>query len=101
MSLVAPLSLLSDAVYLKEKFYEGEDGAAGTLFGKDREAYVRAAYVDVYDIISKKIDDKNNNVYDDEAFQRQLLLVLRGSSGVGKSTFLNYLIARLMGRKEK
>ena len=96
----APLSLLEDAVELKEKFYDGEHGAVGTLFGKDREGYVRKAYVDVFNIISNLIADKNANVYNENASQRELLVVIRGSSGVGKSTFLAYLLARLMGRKK-
>jgi hypothetical protein len=43
---VAPLSFLADAVNAGEGYFQ-QDGKAGTMFGKEKEAFVRHAYVEL------------------------------------------------------
>jgi adenylate kinase family enzyme len=54
--------------------------------------------VDLSDIIIGSIDDKYK---DENTSDNMLPLILRGSSGIGKSTFLAYLIAKLMSNERE
>jgi hypothetical protein len=94
---VAPLSFLTDAVDASEGYFQ-QEGEAGTLFGKGKEAYVRQSYVEVSNKLIGMIEAKYK---DAETAKRALLIILRGSSGVGKSTFLAYVLAKLMSKKRK
>jgi hypothetical protein len=78
---VAPLSFLTDAVHDFDTFFE-RDGEADTLFGLVHEAFVRPVYVDISEIIIRSIDDKYKT--ENMANNKLLLLILCGSSGIGK-----------------
>jgi hypothetical protein len=56
----------------------------GSLFAKD--AYIRKEYVEIYDLIK---DRKK------EIGEESVKALVRGSSGIGKSAFLRYLLARI------
>lgn len=54
----------------------------GEMFADD--AFVRKEYVEIYDLIRTAFDEEKNRV-----------ALVRGSSGIGKSAFLQYLVARI------
>jgi len=92
---VAPLSFLTDAVEDPDRFLC--DGTTGT-FGLQNEAVVRPVYVDLSGVIIDAIESKYK---DENTANNKLLVILRGSSGIGKSTYLAYLIAQLMKNTRK
>eukprot|EP00978_Attheya_sp_CCMP212_P019038 scaffold52857_cov33-Attheya_sp.AAC.2 len=94
---VAPLSFLTDAVDASEGYFQ-QECKVGTLFGNGKEAYVRQSYVEVSNKLIGMIEAKYN---DEEKVNRALLIVLCGSSRVGKSMFLAYVLAKLMSKKRK
>jgi len=55
----------------------------GTLFAAD--AFIRQEYVEIYELIQKKFQSQGG----------QRTALVRGSSGTGKSAFLQYLVARI------
>ena len=85
--------------FLEEAARHGADAnyfdSGITSFGLQKEAFVREAYMDITDCIeqSHTKSKKKGSVWH--------LVVIRGSSGVGKSVFLGYLLAmcRLGGTK--
>ena len=56
---------------------------SGTLFAAD--AFIRQEYVEIYELIQKKFQSQGG----------QRTALVRGSSGTGKSAFLQYLVARI------
>jgi hypothetical protein len=83
----APLSFLQDALKAAQSDNSFNLTAIGKPFGSAREAYVRQCYEDV--------GQKINGVLNSDTEKKRKLFVLRGSSGVGKSTFLAYGLVRL------
>ena len=88
---VAPLSFLADAV-------EAEEGTKfnviniGLPFGKNKEAYARACYEEILaDIHASRKEFRTAT----KPAKAAMLFVVAGSSGIGKSTFLAYFIARM------
>lgn len=84
---VAPLSFLREAAVYADSY---QMNGAGNTFGLRGEAYVRQCYDDFCLIVNEALQEREKEVY---ATKR--LFVVRGSSGVGKSTFLGYTIASL------
>ena len=85
----APLSFLQDAVKAAQSDSSFNITEIGEPFGLFKEAYARQCYEDVVGKIGAVL---NSNT---EA--KKQLFILRGSSGVGKSTFLAYGLVRLRG----
>jgi hypothetical protein len=83
----APLSFLGDAVKAAQSNSSFSLTKVSEPFGLAKEAYARQCYEDV----AQKIGGVLNSNTED----RKQLFVLRGSSGVGKSTFLAYGLVRL------
>jgi hypothetical protein len=83
---VTPMSFLEDAVQLSS--LEFNLTAVNKPFGKSREAYARKSYEEIVLTINRKRKEffKSN--------RRSMAFIIRGSSGVGKSTFLGYVISR-------
>lgn len=84
----APLSFLVDAVKAAQSNSSFNTTEVGDPFGLAKEAYVRQCYEDIVQSIN---DVLNANIED----KKKQLFVIRGSSGVGKSTFLAYALVRL------
>ena len=61
---------------------DGDLTEASLLFAKD--AFIRNEYVEIYDLIRERFAEKIGGT-----------ALVRGSSGVGKSAFLQYLVARI------
>ena len=55
-------------------------------FGKD--AFIQNEYAEIYDLIRKSLAERADT-------GRRTVAWVRGSTGVGKSTFLQYLVARI------
>lgn len=81
---VAPKSFLVEAAEAKGFTI----GAVGETFGREGEAYVRQCYAEVLNEIQKAWDKSAKEG------QKSMLAVVQGSSGIGKSTFLAYLLAQ-------
>jgi hypothetical protein len=81
---VAPYSFLKEAVESggDEGYFEG------SRFGILKEAFVRRDYRGIFRLIEKKWLDSTAEG------KPTTLVIIRGSSGVGKSVFLAYLLAR-------
>jgi ABC-type dipeptide/oligopeptide/nickel transport system ATPase subunit len=86
----APLSFLQDAVKAAQSDSSFNLTVIGKPFGSVKEAYARQCYEDVAQKIAGVL--KSNTE------KKKQLFVLRGSSGVGKSTFLAYGLVRLRKR---
>lgn len=84
----APLSFLVDAIKAAQSNSSFNTTEVGDPFGLAKEAYVRQCYEDIVQSIN---DVLNANIED----KKKQLFVIRGSSGVGKSTFLAYALVRL------
>ena len=89
-----PLSFLEDAVCAAQKnnplHYLTN---VGKPFGRYREAYVRSCYEDIVQSIGEHLPTgKATQIAKDE--MRMKLFIIRGSSGIGKSTFLAYFLVR-------
>lgn len=85
----APLSFLDDAVKAAQSDSSFNMTEIGAAFGLVKEAFARQCYEDVAKKIAGVLYANTEN--------RKQLFVLRGSSGVGKSTFLAYALVRLRG----
>jgi hypothetical protein len=92
INYVAPLSFLGDSVEAALKNRNFNITKVGGSFGIAKEAYVRRCYEDIVRAILVIF---NANRDRDPDLKRAMLFVIRGSSGVGKSTFLGYFIVRL------
>jgi hypothetical protein len=88
---VAPLSFLEDAVRAAQANDNFNITKIGESFGMVKEAYARSCYEDIVQAIVM-IFKKNRKRDRDQ--KRAMLFIIRGSSGIGKSTFLAYFIAR-------
>lgn len=62
--------------------------SSSVLFAKD--AFIRKEYVEIYDLIREKFAETSDEDGD--------TALIRGSSGVGKSAFLQYLVARIKNK---
>jgi hypothetical protein len=83
---VTPMSFLEDAVQLSSADFNLT--GSNKPFGKNREAYARKSYEEILLTINSKRKEffKSN--------RRSMAFIIRGSAGVGKSTFLGYAISR-------
>lgn len=87
---VAPLSFLVDAA-TSDSF-----NITNTRhpFGKDLEAYARLSYEEIAKLIVQERKQCRDKLKKEGVNIRSTLFVIRGSSGVGKSTFLAYFMGR-------
>lgn len=88
---VAPLSFLVDAVNSGNSF---NITSTRKPFGNNLEAYVRPCYERILQFIlqTRKACIKKRN--QNHLHRRSTLFIIRGSSGIGKSTFLAYFVGR-------
>jgi hypothetical protein len=91
---VAPLSFLEDAVRAAQANESFNITKSGESFGMVKEAYARSCYEDIVQAIVMKFK-KNRKRDRDRDQKRSMLFIIRGSLGIGKSTFLAYFIVRL------
>jgi hypothetical protein len=84
---IAPLSFLREAAIYADNY---QMNGAGNTFGLRGEAYVRQCYNDFYGVLYEALQEMEK-----ETYATKRLFVIRGSLGVGKSTFLGYTIASL------
>jgi hypothetical protein len=84
---IAPLSFLREAAIYADNY---QMNGAGNTFGLRGEAYVRQCYNDLLGALNEALQEREK-----ETYATKRLFVIRGSSGVGKSTFLGYTIAYL------
>lgn len=85
---VAPISFITGAVESRDTTEFNITGV-GKSFGNNHEAFARECYeelaTEIYERRSKDLSNERN----------ASLFVIAGSSGVGKSTFLAYFVARM------
>lgn len=85
---VAPISFITGAVESRDTTEFNITGV-GESFGNNHEAFVRECYEDlatgIYELRSEDVSKESN----------ASLFIIAGSSGVGKSTFLAYFVARM------
>ena len=88
---VAPLSFLVDAVHSGNSF---NISSARAPFGNNLEAYVRPCYESILEVILQTrkacVEKRRKN----DLPWRSTVFIIRGSSGIGKSTFLGYFVGR-------
>ena len=89
---VAPLSFLIDAVNSDNFFSITRTRAP---FGNNLEAYVRPCYEGFLQLILQKRKECLDKLRKNHQLKRSTLFVIRGSSGIGKSTFLAYFMGRV------
>ena len=87
---VAPLSFLLDAA--DKSFIIPKK--TRRPFGKNGEAYMRPCYAKIFNLILEKRKEFYGNRRRSGLTKRKTLFVIRGSSGIGKSTFTSYLIGK-------
>lgn len=63
-------------------------------FGVSKEAYLRPCYEDIVKCIAKQLPKE---IIENEV--KAKLFIIRGSSGIGKSTFLAYFLLWFRGEK--
>jgi hypothetical protein len=73
-------------VWVEGPFPEDSLSTAGSLFGVDRSWFVRESYVRLFD-----------DIFKDTAHRVQ---IVNGTAGIGKSSFLMYVLARMSSRKK-
>lgn len=88
---VAPLSFLIDAANSDNLFNITRTRAR---FGNNLEAYVRPCYEGFLQLILRKRKECLDKLRKNHQQKRSTLFVIRGSSGIGKSTFLAYFMGR-------
>ena len=82
-----PMSFFEEAMGPNFRF----DDTAGGTFGVEAEGYVRQCYVDLKNIFEAEV----KAFVEEDGRPHTRLVEIRGSSGVGKSAFLAYLLAVL------
>lgn len=82
---VTPLSFHIDAVE-KSKVFLG-NCYKDRKFGMAKEAYLRQSYVDILKQIDAQVDKSIQDI------EKGTAAIVRGSSGIGKSTFLAFVLA--------
>ena len=82
---VVPFSFLVDAVNSRNSF---NITSTGKPFGNNLEAYVRPCYESILQIILRTRKVCREKRYKNGLRPRSNVFIIRGSSGVGKSTFL-------------
>jgi hypothetical protein len=88
-NFVAPLSFLINAVGQGQgASFNFNITHVNGPFGRNKEAYVRSCYEEMY---KKIIATRKNNR---KKQKRSMVFIITGSSGIGKSTFLAYFVAR-------
>jgi hypothetical protein len=88
-NFVAPLSFLINAVGQGQgASFNFNITHVNGPFGRNDEAYVRSCYEKMY---KKIIATRKNNR---KKLKRSMVFIITGSSGIGKSTFLAYFVAR-------
>ena len=93
---VAPLSFLLDAANSDHSFHIT---STRRPFGENLEAYVRPCYETILQLILNTRKECRNKRSAQGIPKRSTLFVIRGSSGIGKSTFLAYFIGRARSAK--
>jgi hypothetical protein len=87
---VAPLSFLVDAVQAAAHATDNFNiTKVGEPFGRVNEAYARQCYEDIFTMFKKHRKHRK------QEGARAMLFIIRGSCGIGKSTFLGYFVVRM------
>eukprot|EP00978_Attheya_sp_CCMP212_P013568 scaffold34053_cov29-Attheya_sp.AAC.1 len=84
----APLSFLEEAVSAAQTNTSFNNSKIGESFGLSKEAYVRQCYEDIVQLIAAALNENRKQ-------NKKQLFIIRGSSGIGKTTFLAYCVVRL------
>ncbi|KAL3910705.1 MAG: hypothetical protein SGILL_007587, partial [Bacillariaceae sp.] len=88
---VAPLSFLVDAVNSGSSF---NITSTREPFGNNLEAYVRPCYESILQVILQTRKACLEKLRKNHQLRRSTVFIIRGSSGIGKSTFLAYFVGR-------
>ena len=88
---VAPLSFLVDAVNSQNSF---NITSTRQPFGNNLEAYVRPCYERILQVILRTRKACLEKLRKNHQLRRSTVFIIRGSSGIGKSTFLAYFVGR-------
>ena len=99
-SYIVPLSFIEDTVRSAQKGNAFHLTCVGEPFGLYQEAYAHSCYKDIVQCIGKNLPTgKETQIVKGKI--KKKLFIIRGSSGIGKSTFLGYFLAQTRNYLEK